>query len=534
MSFTIKQENCIEFIKELKNKGSSEIFDAIITDPPYNISKENNFKTIGRSGIDFGPWDYGFDQTTWIKEVAPLVKKGGSIIIFNDYKNFGEISSVLEECGFEIKDLLRWIKNNPMPRNTTRRYVTDYEYAIWATKSGGKWIFNKPDNVPYLRPEFKYPLVAGGKNKIHPTQKSQHLMEEIINIHTKVGDLIFDPFMGSGTTGAASLMCDRLFVGCEINKTYFSKALERLTNINIEKISSNTVIRSPLYYLGDKYKLLPQIIDKIPTKINKFFDVFGGGGTMLANISAKKYFYNDINKYLKSLVEEIYKTPFEATSKEINALIKNWKLGAGNKGEPNVHVNNYNELKKYYNELPDKSSHDGNMILFALIIFGFNSQIRFNSSNEFNIPIGKQDLNKNRILNLKKFQSSIQTKNIEFSSIDFEKYIKQIIATSRNKNDFIYFDPPYSITKATYNDSWSEEDDMRLFALLDELNDKGFNWAMSNVLKSNGKKNYKLDEWAKSRKYYIHELEYSYKNSNYRRKNKSEDCEVLICNNVNR
>jgi site-specific DNA-methyltransferase (adenine-specific) len=133
MSFTIKQENCIEFIKELKNKGSSEIFDAIITDPPYNISKENNFKTIGRSGIDFGPWDYGFDQSTWIREVTPLVKKGGSIIIFNDYKNFGEITSVLEECGFEVKDLLRWIKNNPMPRNTTRRYVTDYEYAIWAT-----------------------------------------------------------------------------------------------------------------------------------------------------------------------------------------------------------------------------------------------------------------------------------------------------------------------------------------------------------------------------------------------------------------
>ncbi|WP_373435434.1 DNA-methyltransferase, partial [Metamycoplasma equirhinis] len=277
MNFTIENKDCIELITELKQKFKKPIFDAIITDPPYNISRKNNFKTIGRAGIDFGQWDFNFNQQKWINEVSPLLKKGGSIIIFNDWKNLGEIAKTLENLNFQIKDVIRWIKNNPMPRNVERRYVTDYEFAIWATKANEKWTFNKLKTKKYLRPEYKTPIVAKSSEKFHPTQKPVHLLEEIIKVHTNKDDLIFDPFMGSGSTGIACIKNKRNFYGCEINKEYFQKAKIRLEKFATKIENSVKIIRSPLYYLGDKYKLMPEILKLFPSEIDKFIDVFSGG-----------------------------------------------------------------------------------------------------------------------------------------------------------------------------------------------------------------------------------------------------------------
>ena len=152
----IYNTDCIPFIDELIRQEI--IVDAIITDPPYNVSRKNNFKTIGRAGIDFGDWDKEFNQTAWLKNINKILKPGGSIIIFNDWKNMGDISKELEKQGFLIKDLIRWVKPAPMPRNVNRRYVPDAEYALWAVMPKGKWTFNKPEDKPYLRPE----LTGGG------------------------------------------------------------------------------------------------------------------------------------------------------------------------------------------------------------------------------------------------------------------------------------------------------------------------------------------------------------------------------------
>ncbi|MFV8471842.1 DNA-methyltransferase [Mycoplasma sp. 1458C] len=218
----------IKLFHKWRKANIEPFIDAIITDPPYNISRKNNFKTIGRQGIDFGTWDYNFNQTKWIKLVSPFVKKGGSIIIFNDYKNFGEICKTLENNGFIIKDLIRWIKSNPMPRNTLRRYVTDFELAIWAVKPGKKWVFNKGENIKYKRPEIFFSTVASGKNRIHPTQKPLSVIEELILTHTHKNDLIFVPFMGSGTTAIACLKNNRRYLGTEIDKDYYEKSIKRI------------------------------------------------------------------------------------------------------------------------------------------------------------------------------------------------------------------------------------------------------------------------------------------------------------------
>lgn len=202
----------------------------IITDPPYNISHENNFNTLKcpRKGVDFGEWDKSFDLFSWIPKYEKILDKNGSIIIFCSYKYISFIIKVMSESNLEVKDILVWKKLNPMPRNIKRRYVQDMEFAVWGVKKGAKWIFNKDDDKPYMRSMFETSTVSGRERTIHPTQKSLKLMQDIINIHTNQNDIIIDPFMGSGTTGLACLNLGRKFIGIELDKNYFNLSVERL------------------------------------------------------------------------------------------------------------------------------------------------------------------------------------------------------------------------------------------------------------------------------------------------------------------
>lgn len=225
--------DCISIMRNLIDEKIS--VDAIITDPPYNISKENNFSklnTAKRTGIDFGQWDKNFDLFSWIIYADKLLKNGGNIIIFNSFLNIGNIAKTLENMNYSIKDLIRWIKPNPMPRNMKRRFVSDYELAIWCVKGNKKWTFNN-DTTSYLRPEIKCPSPSGREKCNHPTQKPLYLMDNLIKIFTNENDIILDPFMGSGSTGVAAIKNNRNFIGIELDKNYFNISYQRIMETSL-------------------------------------------------------------------------------------------------------------------------------------------------------------------------------------------------------------------------------------------------------------------------------------------------------------
>src|SRR5699024_1776241 len=157
--------------------------------------------------------------------------------------------------------------------------------------------------------------------------------------------------------------------------------------------------------------------------------------------------------------------------------------------------------------------------------------IRFNSQGEFNLPVGKRDFNDKMREKLRKFMERLCSKNYEFSNRDFRNFdISQLTPKS-----FVYADPPYLITCATYNEQggWNEKDEKDLLTFLDDLNKHNIKFALSNVLRSKGKENSILINWTQknNNKCKVISLNYNYNNSNYQIKNKNDATEeVLIIN----
>lgn len=185
----------------------------------------------------------------------------------------------------------------------------------------------------------------------------------------------------------------------------------------------------------------------------------------------------------------------------------------------------YTALREAYN----KGGATYPLLLYTLICYSFNNQIRFNSKGEYNMPFGKGRSSFNPALRSKfiSFTEKLQELDIEFFSKDF----REIKVAGLRSNDFVYCDPPYLITVASYNENggWGEKDELALLSKLDEIHTAGVKFGLSNVLESKGKENVILKEWAK--KYKVHYLTHTYSNCSYHKKDKtSKDVEVLITN----
>lgn len=293
-------------------------------------------------------------------------------------------------------------------------------------------------------------------------------------------------------------------------------------------------IKSPLNYVGGKYKLLPQIIPLFPKEISTFVDLFAGGCNVGINISANKIICNDIETHLIDLLNYFKSKTATKLIGEIEIVIDKYNLSQSSiygyeyygcdssKGLGKYNKENYIKLRADFNNDTSNS-----LLFYVVVLFAFNNQIRFNSKGEFNMPVNKRDFNNNVRKNLIKFINRLEEIHIEFTNKDFRDYNTYHF----NTDDFVYCDPPYLVTTAAYNenDGWTEQDELDLLSFLDNLHNKNIKFALSNVLESKGKSNDILKEW--SNKYNIHFLDKNYSNSNYQRKNTSKkDIEVLITN----
>lgn len=274
-------------------------------------------------------------------------------------------------------------------------------------------------------------------------------------------------------------------------------------------------IKSPLNYVGGKYKLLPQIIPLFPDKITTFIDLFGGGANVSINANADKVIYNDISLQVVQVLEYFKKNDVQKILSNIDLLIDKYSLSKTNS-------EGYLELREKYN-----NGHRNPIILYTLICYSFNNQIRFNSKGEYNMPFGKDRSSFNEALRGKfiKFCEMLHQKNIIFTSSDFQEYATMEF----DKNTFIYCDPPYLNTMATYNErsGWTTENEQNLRTLLEDWTVMGIKWGLSNNISVNTS----LKEWAENNNYTIHNLSNSYGNCNYHKKDKNtKDIEVLITN----
>ncbi len=305
------------------------------------------------------------------------------------------------------------------------------------------------------------------------------------------------------------------------------------------------MIQSPLNYTGGKFKLLPQILPLFPKNINTFVDLFCGGCNVGINIDCESVIYNDLDENLLYLYNTFKNLDKQSVFEWIYEIINTYGLSLvsdkgydyykcdSSKGLGSYNKESFLRLRADFNEKKKKGNYDYYyyVMLYVIIVYAFNNQIRFNSNGEFNLPVGKRDFNKKMQQKLSDFIDKIKEQNCKFTCLDFREFD---IDTLGN-NDFVYVDPPYLITCATYNEQggWSETDEKDLLRFLDSLNEKELRFALSNVLRSKGKENTILIEWLDKNKdkYRAVNLNYSYSNSNYQTKDKTSNSEeVLIIN----
>ena len=280
-------------------------------------------------------------------------------------------------------------------------------------------------------------------------------------------------------------------------------------------------IKSPINYVGNKSKLINQIVPLFPNNIIRFIDVFGGSGTVLMNTKAESYVYNDINSYIGDIVKGfITAKSADIIIEQVESIISEYNLSMTNK-------EGFEKLRRDYN-----SGRNDWLVLYTLMCYSFNHLYRFNTNHEYNASFGSvrayfSDKQKEDLIALKK-----RNYKCTFYSLRFQDLFDQL---SLNESDFIYFDPPYLGSVGNYNDGkrgfegWTEQHEIDLLNTLDNLILRNIQFALSNNLKYN---NPFLKKWLENHKEAvdIHYLMGNHLNSSYQKLDRSNDIEVLITN----
>jgi adenine-specific DNA-methyltransferase len=295
-----------------------------------------------------------------------------------------------------------------------------------------------------------------------------------------------------------------------------------VTKDGVEFKDDDKIVVSPMNYMGGKKKLIKTLKEYFPKDVDIFVDLFCGGATVGINSDAKTVIFNDNLKPLIWMYIYMFNHSVEDCLSYIDSTIEKYGLVQGKEGEANY----YNFRDNHYNALPVEKRHP--LDLFVLMAYSFNNQIRFNVKKDwkFNIPFGanRSSFNSKMRENLIGFINALHERDCVFSEQDFRDF-------PCFENMFVYADPPYLISQATYNDGWDEESENTLLRKLNHWSKKGVKFALSNVLENKGETNEILKNWAEENGYFIFHLDKSYANSYYHRKDReSKTDEVLITN----
>lgn len=278
------------------------------------------------------------------------------------------------------------------------------------------------------------------------------------------------------------------------------------------------IYRSPMFYVGDKYKLIREIRTHFPAHINRLIEPFVGGGSVMMNVDANGFLLNDIDSYVIGLHrmlcsfigrEQEFYTEFYRIVNQYGLSLSYQKNSVPEKlrkSYPKTYFAKYN--KEAYNQLKRDYIEGGQqdwVKLYVLLIYGFNHMLRFNGKGLFNLPVGNVDYNHNTHNALEDYFYLLTRKKVDWYNLDFRTFLNGI---DYQADDLVYLDPPYLITFSEYNKLWDTDMERSLLTLLNTINNQGIHFAISNVTHYRGRTNEIFIEWSKQ--YNIHSIKSNY------------------------
>ncbi len=241
----ILEGDCIAAMRTIPAKS----IDMIFADPPYNLQLGGDLSRPDGSAVDAvtDDWDKfdsfaAYDAFTkgWLAEARRILKPNGSIWVIGSYHNIFRVGTAMQDAGFWVLNDIIWRKSNPMPNFKGTRFTNAHETLIWASMGEkAKYTFNYRamktlNDELQMRSDWVLPICSGqerlkkGGTKVHPTQKPESLLYRVMLATTNPGDVVLDPFFGTGTTGAVAKRLGREWIGCERESNYREAALERI------------------------------------------------------------------------------------------------------------------------------------------------------------------------------------------------------------------------------------------------------------------------------------------------------------------
>lgn len=236
--------DCLHHLAKLPEDSVELVF----ADPPYNISKKAGLSwafskhvTMQEAWDIFNKDDFFKFNVEWLSESLRVLKPGGSIFVCGSYHNIYQLGFILQQLGVRVNNSVIWYKPNAQPNITCRMFTESTEQLIWAVKPGQSWTFNYQEikalnNGKQMRNLWEIPVTPKSEKSagIHPTQKPTELLRRVILAATKKGDVVLDPFVGSGTTSVVAKMLGRNSIGIDNESNYIRIAKKRLANTKVQ------------------------------------------------------------------------------------------------------------------------------------------------------------------------------------------------------------------------------------------------------------------------------------------------------------